>query len=162
MRIIRSLLAVTALSLGAAACEPDRGIIPTQVFGVWTDSMAVRQGVTWANTLDLRPNGEFYWDQITYGGHPYGPDVPVHRTVQHGRYRTRPGVLDLRVESMEFSGVERATTTEEVDDPQWSGDQFRARFSGDDLKITYTSEPFDAPETYTLTFSRKPEGRPID
>jgi hypothetical protein len=99
IRIIR-LLALTALSLGAAACEPDRGIIPTQVIGVWTDSRAVRQGVTWANTADLRPNGEFYWDQITYGGHPYGPDVPVSRTIQHGRYRTRAGVLDLRVESL--------------------------------------------------------------
>jgi hypothetical protein len=58
--------------------------------------------------------------------------------------------------------VEQATTTEELDDPRWSGDRFRARFSGDGLEITYTSEPFDAPETYTLTFSRKPEDRPID
>lgn len=162
MRIFRSLLAVTGLSLGAAACKPDRAIIPTQVIGVWTDSMAVSQGVTWAHTLDLRPNGEFYWDQITYGAPPYGPDVPVYRTIQHGRYRTRSGVLDLQVESLELSGVDRATTTEEVDDPQWSGDRFRARFSGDDLEISYTVAPLDAPETFTFTFSRKPEGRPID
>lgn len=163
MRFIRSLLALAALGLGAAACEPDRGIIPEQITGVWTDSLSMSEGITWAHTLDLRPDGEFYWDQITYGGQGYGHDVPVYRTVLHGRYTLAPGALNVRVEDVEYSGAALGRTVREpVENPRWSGDFYRARFFGDELELSYTTAPFDTPVEYRFSFTRQPPGQPID
>ncbi len=156
MRIIRNLAVLCALALGAAACEPDRIAGPEGLAGVWTDSIDMGQGVTWANTLSLAPGGGLRWEQATYGIPPYGPGVAAHRYVQHGRYRMRGGILELRVDFVEHAWAERETPlTERIKDPRWSGDLYRARLDGDALEVTYTRAPLDTPEEIRLTFLRK-------
>jgi hypothetical protein len=166
MRTVRSLFALLALALGAAACESsNRIVMPGEVVGVWSDSVVIGTGIdalTLATYLHLRADGDFIWDQITYGGGTHGPDVPTQRTTLYGDYRLRPGVLDIRTLKVEHHEMDPRPTVEYVANPRWSGDFYRARFQGDDLELTYTTAPADAPIETRMTFHRLPPGRPID
>jgi hypothetical protein len=165
MRTIRTLFALLALALGAAACESSRIVMPDEVVGVWTDSVSIGTSedlVTVADYLYLRADGDFIWDRITYGQGTYGDDVPTNRTTQYGDYRLRPGVLEIRTVKIEHSGVDPRPTVEYVRNPQWSGDFYQARFAGEDLELTFTTAPFDAPIEVRMTFRRQPPGHPID
>ncbi len=85
----------------------------------------------------------------------------MHRYSRTGEYRFRGEILEIRTQVTEHASgpawtvVDRTT----VQNPVWSGDQYRVTFQGEYMTLRFTVAPADEPIETTLVLQR---ARPID
>ena len=159
------IAALLSLLLLAAGCGEGNLLPPArEATGSWTSRSTVGTGggaVTNIDNLSLYGDGTFRWTNSEYGDGAGRPDAPMRLYSRKGQYRIRDGFLEIRTEVTEYSRTPGFLDLEQavVQNPQWSGDQYRMVVEGDNLVLRYTVAPADAPIEVTQVFRRD---RPID
>ncbi|HEX8392771.1 MAG TPA: hypothetical protein VF665_10485 [Longimicrobium sp.] len=159
------IAALFSLLLVAAGCGGNDLLpIVEQIPGAWMGQVSSGSGGgarTQSTHLVLGGDGRFVWTETLYGDGAGHPDLPMHRYARFGQYRLRGEILEIRTEATESASGPAWTVVERtpVQNPVWSGDQYRVTFQGEFMTLRFTTAPADEPIETTLVLQRT---RPID